>query len=357
MYRVAIIGVGRGGPTDGSHSIGYIHAQAYRAVGTCALVGAAARSAENVNRFAQAFNVPYASTDYRTMLAEVRPDVVSVATYANAFPEIVEACIAAGVRGIWCEKPFCLTINAGRAMVEACRRSDVKLIVNHQRRYLHIFREARRLLQAGAIGAPVAFLANLPEGGLMEWGIHWLDMFRFFAGDQPAQWVLGQVHCSGARRRNDHVMEEHGAAYIGFADGTRALLESGLALNGPFSMRLSGTEGLIDLYEDGRLRVLDGSGWGDVPVHSTMHWPLPSFEAESPWPRILKALLAWMEGGPEPEVAGQNALLSSELYLAAYESAMRCDRVDLPLSEQTVFPLDAIAARRSGGDVSRECWQ
>jgi hypothetical protein len=62
--------------------------------------------------------------------------------------------------------------------------------------------------------------------------------------------------------------------------------------------------------------------------------------------RVLQELIQWTEGGPEPEVSGANALLSAELYLAAYESSLRGDRVDIPLTAQRRFPLDAIVEGR-----------
>ena len=125
MYRVAIIGVGKGGENIGSHSIGYMHAQTYVNSGCCKIVGAADISEENLNAFADQFGVACTSSDYRTMLAEARPQLVSVATYAGLRREMVMACIEAGVKGIWCEKPFCLTMDDGRAMLDACRRNDV----------------------------------------------------------------------------------------------------------------------------------------------------------------------------------------------------------------------------------------
>ncbi len=351
MYRVAIIGVGRGGQGIGAHSIGYAHAQTYQAHAACQIVGAADISEENLSRFSQAFGVPHVKRDYHEMLAAAQPDIVSIATYSGLHREMVEACVQAKVRGIWCEKPLCLSMDDGRAMVECCERSGVKLIVNHQRRYLHAFQEAKRLLQEGQIGQPVEFLAAIEDWDLMEWGVHWLDMFRFFAHDQPVQWVMGQVRCTGKKHGYGHVMEEHAVAYFGFQDGTRGMLDGGIALNGAFAMRLIGSNGFIDLYQDGRLRVLNSAGWRDVPTRSSLHRPHagPDSTGLSLAMRpVLEDLLKWIEGGPEPQVAGANALKSSELYLAAYESARRRDRIDLPLGKQDTFPLDVISTARPG---------
>jgi predicted dehydrogenase len=142
------------------------------------------------------------------------------------------------------------------------------------------------------------------------------------------------------------VQEDHGLAYIGFADGTRGILESIEQINGDFALRLMGTDGFIDCKQDGRLRVLNGDGWQDVPVRSNIHGPSTGYEAEDAWLAALQALLDWLEGSPEPEVSARKGLATTELYLAAYESARRRDRVDLPLTTQAELPLDAIAEKR-----------
>jgi predicted dehydrogenase len=90
MYRVAIIGVGKGGEGIGGHSIGYQHAVTYRDSGGCTIIGAADISEQNLERFVTKFDVLVALTDYRTMLAETQPDIVSVAVYAGARRPIVE---------------------------------------------------------------------------------------------------------------------------------------------------------------------------------------------------------------------------------------------------------------------------
>ncbi len=53
MYRVAIIGVGKGGQGIGGHSIGYIHGRCYKAQGQCEIVAVADISEENLTNFSE----------------------------------------------------------------------------------------------------------------------------------------------------------------------------------------------------------------------------------------------------------------------------------------------------------------
>jgi len=55
-------------------------------------------------------------------------------------------------------------------------------------------------------------------------------------------------------------------------------------------------------------------------------------------------LLDWIEGADEPDLGATNQLLTSELNHAAYVSALRGDRVDLPLvCNLDRWPVDLLA--------------
>lgn len=347
MYRVGVIGVGKGGQGIGAHSIGHAHAYAYEHDDRCRIVAAADISPDNLSGFAREFSIETTYEDYRQMLVDARPDIVSISAYVGTRRAMVLAAVDAGVQAIWCEKPLALSMNDGRWMMDLCQRHGVKLVVNHWRRYLPGFRDAKRMLAEGRIGRPVEFFATIPEWDLMAMGTHWFDLFRFFADDQPASWVMGQVRCTGDRKFSGHLMEEHGVAVVGFSDGTRGVLDCGWGSNlGDVVLRVIGLDGLIDLTDDGTLRVVDDAGVHEIPPPSAGHGARkPVFH---PMIRVLDELIQWGEGGAEPEVSGPNALRSAELYLAAYESSLRGDRVDIPLTEQSRFPLDVIVESRGG---------
>ena len=346
-FRTAIIGVGKGGEGKaGVHSIGYAHANAYQNNTHTELVGACDLNAENLQAFATAYSASAAYTDLGEMLDSVRPDIVSICTYANSHRALLEQCLAAGVKAIWCEKPLCLAMDDGRAMLQAAEQAGAKVIVNHYRRYLHLFREAKRMLEGGAVGASSIIISSLEGWDLMEWGTHWLDMMRFLSNDQPVSWVMGQARCTGEKKAYAHVVEEHAICYLAFADGVRGLLDGGLAIPGASAFQIIGTEGALDLRSDGKLTLLNADGIRDVSTKSNLHGPWPEHPEEDAWQFLLNDFLRWLDGESEPQVCLRNALASTELYLAAYESAKIGDRIDLPLAFQAKFPLDEIACRQ-----------
>jgi predicted dehydrogenase len=344
--KTLIIGCGKGGDgSAGSHSIGYAHADAYVAHGGFSVHAACDLDDDNLLRFKNFYGLQHASKDLDSLLLEAKPDVVSICTYAASHREIFEKCVAAGVRAIWCEKPLVLSMDDGLAMMELSERHNVKVVVNHYRRYLHLFTEARRLLSEKAIGTPILMSSSLGGWDQMEWGTHWLDMMRFWAGDQPVKWVMGQVRCSGEKSGYGHLMEEHSINYFSFEDGTRGVLDGGLVFPGNSALRVEGTDGSLEATWDGRLLLANADGRSEIPVKSNVH--VPTTDLEKPHVLLLADWLEWMNGGAEPQVSMRNALLSSELYLACYESAAIGNRIDLPLRGQASFPLKAIAARQS----------
>lgn len=350
-YTAVVIGCGPGGEHRGGwHSIGYAHGDAYRDHPRITLTGACDLNAENLARFRDHYQVPHVDTDLATLLAAARPDIVSVCTYAGSHRILVEAAIRSGAKAVWCEKPFALAMDDIRAMNALAETHGVKLVVNHLRRYLGIFLQVRELLRAGAIGPLQIILGGIEGWDQMEWGTHWLDMMRFFAGDQPVKWVLGQARCTGEKRGYGHVMEEHSVCYFSFADGSRGLLDGGVALPGKIALRLVGLDGMINLISDGRIVLINAEGRREIAAESSLHAPHPTVPNHTRL--LLDELLAWIEGGAEPGISGRQAALSSELYLACYESAKQGDRIDLPLGSQAEFPLNAIATRQKASAPS-----
>jgi len=59
---------------------------------------------------------------------------------------------------------------------------------------------------------------------------------------------------------------------------------------------------------------------------------------------LLADLVTWIEGGPEPAVSGNGARKTTEMIMAAYDSARRGTIIDLPLAA-TDFPLEDLAQR------------
>jgi predicted dehydrogenase len=344
IYTAAVIGAGKardeGFFKGGGHRIGYTHGETYGRNGRTRLVAVADINAENLHAYQEAFDIEQGFADYREMLAAVQPEIVSICTYVGLHRQmIVDACNA-GVKGIICEKPF-LAAPADLAVVaEAAAASGTKIVVPYIRRYFPAFARAKELYSSGVVGEPLLCIAGLPGWDLSEWGSHWLDMFRFFHDDQPVLWVFGQARVRD-QRGYGHAMEDHAVAYFAFANGGKAVLDGGMAMNGEWTMTLVGAAGAIRIRREDEIVVEDAGG---QRVESFVGDPGSSYPAI--WNSLLADLVAWLDGGPEPMLGLTSALKSSELNLAAYVSALRGDRVDLPLVDDLAeWPVEVMARR------------
>src|SRR2546421_5843716 len=159
-YRVAIIGTGRmGGLIEdeipaGSFHKPYGHFSAYQAIEQTTVVAVANRGAERLERFARRFGVANTYLDYREMIAEERPDIVSVTTPSWARAEPIIFAAEHGVRGIYAEKGLCASLEEADRIVAACKANHVAFNWGAMRRHDDGFRRLRAAVARGDIGEP-----------------------------------------------------------------------------------------------------------------------------------------------------------------------------------------------------------
>ena len=92
------------------------------------------------------------------LLSSETLDAVCISSSTAAHADNVVQCAAAGVH-IFCEKPLALTLPDCDRAIGAAAQAGVKLMVGHVRRFDAGHVEARRYIEAGAIGKPVVFRA------------------------------------------------------------------------------------------------------------------------------------------------------------------------------------------------------
>lgn len=351
-YKCAVIGVGK--PTHtwakgGGHQIGYAHARTFLANPRCELAAGADINPENLAAFQEKWKVSQGFEDYREMLAQVNPDIVSICTYVGLHRDMVLACAEAGVKAVLLEKP---SLHSPKALVdvdEALRRTGMKLCVAHMRRHLPNFQRIRDLIEEGRIGRPLLFAAGIDGWDLSEWGGHWLDAFRFFNGDRPVDWVMGQARVRHTRGYG-HAMEDHGICVFEFENNARGILDGGKALGAETKDRptlaIIGETGALYLRDwvqqldfislDGNETFVEKAGANGETDENT--W--------QPW---LQGMIDWLDGGTPPLTAWERCRGSMELNLAAYVSMLRGDRVDLPFDAEALlldeWPVEHLARK------------
>ncbi len=340
-YKAGIIGCG---------SIANAHAKGYKTLGI-EITAAADISQEQLALFQKNYGIQNLYTDYKVMLEKEDLDIVSICTWPPLHAEMTINSARSGVRGILCEKPMAVNLAEADAMIEACDEQCVKLAIGHMRRFSEPYAEARKVILSGAIGE-VYFIHGVTVGDLLSDGTHIIDMIRFYAGDVPVNWVVGQVDARGKRTRYGHYIEDSSISYFEFENGVRTFLEIGLPYGKQQSnfvqagssvllpqstmwwrkgakyttVYVHGSEGRIDVgeRESPKLRY---KGKGDID------WKIPQLKGTiDPFAMQIGALIESIEKNTEHPCSGQQGRAALEIIMAVHESARRRAKVFLPLS-------------------------
>jgi predicted dehydrogenase len=342
--RAAIIGCGK---------ISRPHARAYREVGATELVAAADVSQVAREGFAAELGLERTYADAAEMLAEEKPDVVSVCTWPPYHADLTIAACRAGARAVLCEKPIAVHLADADRMIEAGRASGTLLCVNHQRRFTPRYVVAKERIDAGAIGL-VTHVSGICGGDLLTDGTHLIDLTRYLVGELPIEWVYGGLERTKRQnvdavrgmgfaewyatgKRYGHHVEGGALAVIQFQGGVRASLEVGnLARPAYQKFVVDGTDGRIEISGDRRvpgepeLRVFRGQGGVSVPELGPNRAMAANVEA------IVEAL----ESGRPHTLRAESARATLEAIVAIYASALDRRRVELPF-ERSDSPFEA----------------
>ena len=198
---------------------GMIHARNYknkienaRMVACVDAVEAAAKAA------AEEMGITKYYTDYHEILNDPEVDAVIVVAPTDLHKQIVIDCAAAG-KHIFCEKPMAMTVEECDEMIAACDKYNVKLQIGFMRRFDSSFREAKRLIEEGAIGDLVQIHSNTrgpskprpwmydikkSNGILAEVNSHDIDAVRWMAGSD-----IESVYAVAGNFRNPEAAENY----------------------------------------------------------------------------------------------------------------------------------------------------
>jgi predicted dehydrogenase len=172
------------------------------------------------------------------LISQAKPDIVCVCSAVSTHEQIVRQVADAGIH-ILCEKPLAPDAAGAQRMVSHCAARGVTLFYGSTQRYLPAIAAAKALIANGEIGDvqmiredliggaglaaftpmnAVHYPAGGPGGGgwgLVDHGIHMLDLFPWLVGDAISS-AYGYGNISGANPRPEVAIIEMGkAATIG----------------------------------------------------------------------------------------------------------------------------------------------
>lgn len=224
--RVLVVGLGNMGR---SHALAYHENRGYE------IVGLVNRSEVELPEALHSYAL---SQSFEGALQELKPDLVSINTYADSHAEYAIAAMEAGAH-IFLEKPIATTVVDARRVAEKAHETGRKLVVGyilrHHPSWTKLIEEAR------ALGGPYVFRLNLNQQSsgptwethknlmntmspIVDCGVHYVDVMCQITDAKPVK-----VHGIGVRLTDEIApdMYNYGQFQVTFDDGSVGWYEAG----------------------------------------------------------------------------------------------------------------------------------
>lgn len=331
--RAAVIGTGAIG--RGSH----LPALARLAEeGETEVVAAVDIDKDAVEAFCAEAGIPHAYTDLDLMLAEQRPDLVTIGTPPTLHRAQTVSALRAGA-WVWCEKPPVPSL-ADFDAIEAEEDTDggpyASIVFQH--RFGSGSRHVRQLLAERTMGRPLVAHCQTTwyrdtdyyavpwrgrwrtEGGgpAMGHGIHQMDLLLDLLGP----W--SEVRAMADRLVHDVETEDVSTALVRFENGALAtVVNSVLSPDEVSRIRVDCERATVELthlygHANADWRITPAPG---VPSEQVAAWRDFGPDVPSSHLAQLRELVASMRAGERPRSSGADGRTSLELITALYKSA------------------------------------
>ncbi|MDE2001608.1 MAG: Gfo/Idh/MocA family oxidoreductase [Patescibacteria group bacterium] len=255
--RTAVVGCGRIGaftvkqPGDGltASYFPHNHCAAIRATPGLALVAVCDTDAKAARRAARLHHVRNVYADFRKMILEQKPDILSIATRTAGRADLIAFAAQHGVKGMHIEKPLATNLRETRKALDAIRKHSVAISYGTVRRYMPVYRQAKAMLDSGRFGRLERIEIEFGKSNLLWTHPHSVDLMSYFSGNKPIDYILSRFAFSRNDVRKNIVdcdpLLDYG--HIRFKDGSGASI---LPHDGQ-NIRALCTNGEVAVYNNG----------------------------------------------------------------------------------------------------------
>lgn len=301
------------------------------------------------------FTAPF-FTSAQDMLEAARPDLLAVLSPPASHGELVRLGVEYGCH-VFCEKPLVPTLEEAAELVALAQQAERHLVVNQEFRFMQQHLATQGILGRAEFGdllfleaRQTFFIDEQTEAGwrgqekrrtCQEFGIHVLDLCRFFFGEEPETLYAAMPRPGGGPDYLNLIQ-------LGFSGGRAAQITLDRLCRGRhhyLDLRLDGTEATVETHLGGGVELrgglrggtrrpfvdLDIAGGGRARLYRGDQFrtlardPLDLFPSATA--ALLTAALDAMEAGEDIPCSGADNLRTLALVEAAYAS----DQLRLPL--------------------------
>ena len=292
-------------------------------------------------------------TDYKVMLDEIKPTLVSIATESGPHAEIALYCIDKGINVI-IEKPMAMNMADADEIIRRSKEKNVKVCACHQNRFNVAVQKTRKALESGRFGRlshgsiHVRWNRNhsyydqakwrgtwAQDGGcLMNQCIHGIDLLRWMFGNE-----VDEVYGATRQQFHDYLeAEDVGMAVVKFKNGAVATIEGTTNVypkNLEETLYIFGEKGTVKIggTSTNNIDVWDFSDESDADQENKGLKEATSNVYGNGHTSLFADVIDAINNDRQPyvdAVAGRNAL---EMILAIYKSQKTGEPVKLPLKD------------------------
>jgi predicted dehydrogenase len=301
-------------------------------------------------------------TDYKQMISEIHPELVSIATESGKHAGIALYCIDNNINVI-IEKPMAMNLRDADEIIKRSTNNNVKVAACHQNRFNVAVQYMREALEQGRFGkishgsinvrwnrnedyytqAPWRGTWEEDGGCMMNQCIHGVDLFRWMMGDEVEE-IYAQT-----RQQFHHYLEAEdlGMAVVKFKNGSIGTIE------GTTNVYPKNLEETIYLFGETGTVKLGGTSTNTIDVwdfdkHNDEDLKIKGYQEQTSnvygngHTLLFKDMIEAIKKNNTPYVdaiAGRNAL---EMILAMYKSQKTGLPVKLPLKNFSSVDLKGI---------------
>jgi len=325
VYRTAIVGARRG----------LHHARAYQDLENMKVVALCEIDDERRRAGGKELGVKgYA--DYEEMLEKVRPDIVHAVTMPMVPRAIwIEPATAAGVKALVIEKPIALKPSEAESLAQAQEKTGLKIIVNHQRRYMSFSDKLREFRAENTLG-DIHFVRACTQGEITDMDTHLMDLVLLAVGDVPPTAVWAAIEGGGTYEHAHLKCPENLMAIYTFTGGIRVLFESSREALGTVDFPGSNPRCNIDVWAtNGRIWWRENGSWGyQIDGRAQQFVERTDFGVDDmpAQRRFTQAVASWLDDESKlHHCRFELAKMGFDAIMAAYSSALEGRRVACPV--------------------------
>ncbi|MCH1639954.1 Gfo/Idh/MocA family oxidoreductase [Paenibacillus timonensis] len=300
-----------------------------------------------------------AITDYRQIVEDPEVDAVSICTPNASHASIAIECLRAG-KHVLCEKPAARTYAEALEMQKVQHETGKILNIGVVNRYNESVNRIKKMIQNGELGELYhvyasfrshrsipglggAFTTKAIAGGgaLIDWGVHFLDIVMYCAGDPKPKTVTGQAYSKLGKDMANYTYLKMWAGPPDYSgtydvdDFVTALIRTEgptISLNGAWAQNIGVEEMFIDFLGDkGGIRLNYG---GDFTFYTATDGALtettPKFTSGNMYQQEIDGFLECIQTGEKQPSHIDTVILSSRIIQAIYDSSDKGEEIAIP---------------------------